>query len=240
MDTMRRFVLLSCLTSLIALGALAMSGCGSDAVAPQESISITVDEAAVGAALIAFGMVRLFPEFLYYRPAKAAKVECDSLHLIAGEDVEGAVTITFRTLAGDPVCSYEGRPDFGHMYTRGGQQVLARIPDEIPGSKERVVVLTFDIDAEFFRTTTAISGGGTLVAGGLTTGFTVTNATVVNAEEPPNYPVAGEVGFLIGNTPAAVAFLGGEELATLTIGGRTWNVLLDTGKIEEVLPPVGP
>jgi hypothetical protein len=212
---------------LLAAGAfVALVGCESESVAPNDNLpAISPESAAQIAGYVAFYLNEAYG---VYQDA-FSKAESGEQSFSAG-GVSGGYTLEFRC-DGSPCES--GDADFLRGYTAAGQQieVRANLSDDLP-----LVVCTFDAQADDFDGTVGsesgtVFGHGALVAGEYESSFTVEGVFLSLAEYPPG----GSLTYLAGDNAVEVTF-NGTRYANLVVGETHYLVDLDDGSVDEVTP----
>ncbi len=205
---------------LLALGLLALAGCsGDESLAPQDELTLSRDDAAGQSGLVAWALARIGPEFLQ-DPAGGAQINRSPDQLVFTGRITGICEIVFRDAAGE--LTTWNLAATGRLTTLPGAP-LSFTP--FAGSGVAVtVVLDIAAAIEHDPDTALLTGGGSITAANLATVFTLDDVQV----QASGWPAGGYLSLNLGGHTAVVAY-GGGQTATITIGGATYTVDLETG-----------
>ena len=218
---------------LMTTAALWLGGCESDSVAPQDELpTMTQDDAAQQAGMVATGLHRLGPQLLRFNPAKGKDDGIYTYEFPTEPYVTGMVTMEFFTGgAGGTHVAYD-EADYGMLYTDPGE--MLDITLEFPGGIEVGLGLELDVagDIDQVAGTADVSGGGHLYTDLFDTGFDFED--VVVTRDPEGYPESGTLTLTNGPWEAVVTF-DGDDSAVISFGGDDLFVVdLDTGQVSPI------
>lgn len=224
-----KFILMTGL--LLMLGGVLLSGCESDAVAPQdETPALSQENAAYQAAMVALALVEVGPQVVNFSSSKTVY----TFDFVGYEYVDGEVSIDFRLGGADGTSSTPEMADYAHLWTMG-EDGLSVTYDGYDGG---AMFMTADIMANINQTTdtaTILAGsGGDLIAGVYTGTYDIDGVVVGET----GYPTAGTLTFTGGAHTLMVTFNGSATVPVSVDGTETWTLNLSNGELGPYMPPV--
>ncbi len=193
---------------LLAAGLLILSGCGSDALAPNDPVpDLSELESANQAGLVGYAVSAVGPLAVTFDQKSQVYT------FPQGGLVEGSVNLDFRTGGAQGTSAVPSAADYVHMSTVGDNGLTVESP--LGG----LIYLSADIMATIARGTidsaTILAGsGGTLDAGAYSATFTISNLAVYES----GYPSGGPIMFDNGYHTLALNF-NGTHLAEISLNG---------------------
>ncbi len=235
MATRTRSVACGAAALLLAFGALALTGCESDPVAPHDpalSLTVTPDGAAQTAGAMSWLMTRVGQRFLGDPNVNGPLWK--TIYPLTGA-IEGACDLTFTDNGGAEVPWNQATHA---SLTTITPLVLHGDTFDLAADYGMTFALAADINQTPPRTAT-ISGSGTLTMGSVTFAWLITRLVVPIG----SYPTGGrlDLSSMSSGGPfgdpvhlATVTFTGGST-ASVAAGGNTYALDLNTG--ETTLQP---
>ncbi len=210
---------------LPALALLAVAGCGSDSLAPNDAIPpLTTADSAQQAGLVAYAVAEMGPLAVTYQE------KSENVYTFpAGGVISGSVQLDFRTGGANGAPAAPEAADYARLTTLGAQGLSITSP--LGG----VIHVAADVMVGITRgspdSATALEGSiGTLDAGDYTATFTIGAVTVYDT----GYPTGGPVVFDNGYQALDIDF-DGTRFADLSLNGLVrWTFDLDTMDLAEV------
>lgn len=183
-----------------ALALLIAAGCGDDPVTPNEEPTFTEEDAATQSAFITIGMVEVLDDLAAVKASPTIEDDFNNDHITG---------------------SYWRDSDPDHVYTDADHRLII----DLDGSGGILpATLLFDVTAA--GDPRLANGTGSLLAGALTVGFTISGIIV----ESDNYPSGGQLVVSTSGYTATVEFFS-NHTATVTVGALEWSVDLENGQI---------
>lgn len=219
---------------LLLAGALVMSGCESDAVAPQETLPPpTEEEAAQQAALVAVSVAKVGPQLLTFTPTKRdGELGVYDYSFPDGGDISGTIMLEYFTGGPEGTHCAWGDADYGLLYNNEDQMVTVAL--DLGGGIEPVFAVGFSLHGDINRATdtATVSGTGVFVSGDINHPFSLTD---VELEALSSYPDGGFIAFMAGDLEVVVAY-DGSHLGGMSINGSLMFIVdLNTG----IISPIG-
>ena len=218
---------------LLLAGALVMSGCESDAVAPQETLPpLTEQEAAQEAALVAVCVAKVGPRLLTFTgPKRDEELGVYPYSFPEGGDISGTIMLEYFTGGAEGTHCAWGAADYGLLYNTEDQMVTVAL--DLGGGIEPVFAVGFDLFGDINRATdtATVSGTGVFVSGDIIHPFSLTD---VDLEAVSTYPEGGVVTFMAGHLEVVVAYDGTHWGGMFINGSLMFIVDLDTGLISPI------
>ncbi len=212
---------------LLACG-LAVGGCESDAVAPQDELpALTEAEAAQQAALVAVGVATVGPEILRFQAPKPRDKDLGvyTYDFPEGGYISGTVMLEYFA---NGLPSLKDDADFGKLYTPEGELVVIEL--EMPGGAKPVFELTFALEGDINQEadTATVSGDGTLTSGEFGGNFSFYNLVLT---ELSSYPDGGTFEYVSGAITLVVEYDGDSTASVSVEGVIKYEIDLDTGLV---------
>jgi hypothetical protein len=210
---------------LLACG-LAVGGCESDAVAPQDELpEITEADAVQQAALVAVGVATVGPEILRFQVPKPRDKDLGVYiyEFPVGGDISGKVILEYFA---DGLPSLKKDADYGKLYTPKGKLVVIEL--EMPGGAKPVFELGFALEGDIDQDadTATVSGGGTLTSGERSGDFSFTDLILTQLS---SYPNGGILEFSAGLFDLVVKYDGDDTANVYVDDVIKYEIDLDTG-----------
>ena len=215
---------------VLLLGGMVLSGCESDAVAPQdEAPALSEENVAQQAAIIAMAISEIGPKILTFTPPLEKTIY--TFNFKDFDYVTGQVDIDYRLGGAEGTSSTPEAADYAHLYTVGNPG-LSIVSGDI-----ETMTLTADIMGNLDQdasTATILAGSqGDLVAG-IYTGHYAIDGLVVS---PADYPTDGTITFTGGIYTIVTTFDGSNTAIVSVDTFPTWSLNLDTGELTTYMPP---
>ena len=211
---------------LLVLGLLALVGCESDSVAPQDSDpELTQEDAAHQAAVVAMAIAKVGPQVVRVAPLKTVYS-----HVFDGTDgITGTVEMDFRTGGPDGASASSTAGDWASLVTLGEDGLAFQVDQSATMYLE--VGITCSIN-QTLHTATALAGsGGTFTAGVYVTTFTMDGLTVAATND---YPTSGVLIFTSGPHTLDIEFDGTVNAVISADGSPHWMLNMDTGALTDL------
>lgn len=214
---------------LLVAGALLLTGCESDPVAPHEDApALTQDDVAYQAGYLGMMFTEVGVQIVDFSQPGLANKNVYTYTFPVGA-VTGEVTLDYRLGGADGTPATYSAGDYARLYTMPDAPVVLTLG--LGGTAS----FTFDISGainQATNTATIAAGSfGTLTSGAYSADFTLEDVVVVSGDD---YPSGGSITFTSGTYEMELAY-DGDSTGTLSVGGvATWTVDLDDGTLTEI------
>jgi len=211
---------------LLVMGILALTGCESDSVTPDDpNPELTLEDAAHQAAVVVLGIAEVGPRVVRVAPVKTVYT-----HEFDGTDgITGTVQMDFRMGGPEGASASATEGTWAGLMTLGGNGLV--LQTELGGTMYLAVGLTCTINQATSTATMLPGSGGTFIAGVYATAFTLDGLEVSAASD---YPVAGGMTFTSGPHTLDITFDGTRNALISVDGSPHWTVNMDTGDLVEI------
>ncbi len=217
---------LGLLLPLLLMGLLALGGCESDSVAPDDKIpALTSEDAAYQSVIVALAITEVGPQILNIGPNK----DIYSQTYDGTNGVTGTVAVDFRLGGADGAPAPSNTADWAHLYTVDSQGLMFEVPPS--GQIYLVLNLLCDLNQDTDTATFLSGSGGTMTAGDYSSTFTLDGLVITATGD---YPSAGSIVFESGGHELTIEF-DGTATALIYLGDNAnWALNLDTGDLTEL------
>ena len=217
---------------LLLTAGLALTGCDSDSVAPQDELPpLTANGAAQQAGVMAAGLAQASPQIVDFSGTPVKNVYS---YDFAGQDaIEGMVYLDFRmgSETGDPATSSAGT--WARLYTASGSPVDFMI--EIIAGSPGHIYLAFDIRANVNQATHSaviLENSTCTYAAGDYSG--TCSFSDIHLQMGASSPTSGTMTIVAGSHTSVVTFDGDHTATVVVDEAASWSIDLDTGQVTAI------